>query len=216
VRAPKETVIGRQRGQSLAQMIAELPRQCDRGSKCNAQGYKIAWNGYKLHLDTADCGVPISVLLSSASMHDSRAGVPLSLMSAARVTNLYDLMDAAYCSAEQREHSRTLGHVPLIELDLQPARRGEDRVRSGPGAALQRTHSGRAHQRPAQGRVRWQRHLGQGTHQGHGALDVWRPGAQCRSTDAIATMNSSDDQTEKTKHTRMQGGARLASEKNMA
>ncbi len=115
VRAPKETVIGRQRGQSLAQMIAELPRRCDRGSKCNAQGYKIAWNGYKLHLDTADCGVPISALLSSASMHDSRAGVPLSLMSATKVTNLYDLMDAAYCSAEQREHSRTLGHVPLID-----------------------------------------------------------------------------------------------------
>ena len=108
VRAPKETVIGRQRGQSLAQMIAELPRQCNRGSKCNAQGYK-------LHLDTADCGVPISALLSSASMHDSRAAVPLSLMSSSRVTNLYDLMDAAYCSAEQREHSRTLGHVPLID-----------------------------------------------------------------------------------------------------
>ena len=33
-------------------------------------------------------------------------------MSAQRVTNLYDLMDAAYCSAELREHSRSLGHVP--------------------------------------------------------------------------------------------------------
>jgi hypothetical protein len=106
VRAPKETPISRQRGQSLAQMIAELPRQCDRGSKCN---------GYKLHLDTADCAVPISALLTSASVHDSRAAVPLSLMSARRVTNLYDLMDAAYCSTEQREHSRTLGHVPLID-----------------------------------------------------------------------------------------------------
>ncbi len=115
VRAPKETSISRQRGQRLAQMIEELPRPCDRGSKCNAQGYKIAWNGYKLHLDTADCAVPISALLSSASMHDSRAAVPLSLMSAARVTNLYDLMDAAYCSTEQRAHSRSLGHVPLID-----------------------------------------------------------------------------------------------------
>ena len=131
VRAPKETIIGRQRSQSLAQMIAELPRQCDRGSKCNAQGYKIAWNGYKLHLDTADCGVPISALLSSASMHDSRAGVPLSLMSATRVTNLYDLMDAAYCSTEQREHSRTLGHVPLI--DHNP--RGGEKIEFDPAQA---------------------------------------------------------------------------------
>ena len=36
-------------------------------------------------------------------------------MSAKRVTNLYDLMDAAYCSVELREHSRNLGHVPLID-----------------------------------------------------------------------------------------------------
>ena len=29
-------------------------------------------------------------------MHDSLAAIPLSLISADRVTNLYDLMDAAY------------------------------------------------------------------------------------------------------------------------
>ena len=75
-------------------MLEEIPTACDRGSKCNAQGYKVSWNGYKLHLDTACCGVPVAALLSSASMHDSRAAIPLSLMSAARVTNLYDVMDA--------------------------------------------------------------------------------------------------------------------------
>jgi len=48
-------------------------------------------------------------------MHDSRAAIPLSRMSAARVTNLYDLMDAAYCSQEIRDDSRSLGHVPLID-----------------------------------------------------------------------------------------------------
>ncbi len=36
-------------------------------------------------------------------------------MTAARVTNLYDVMDAAYCSKELHEHSRSLGHVPLID-----------------------------------------------------------------------------------------------------
>ena len=132
VRAPKPIPISRQRGQTLAQMIAELPRGCDRGSKCNAQGYKIAWNGYKLHLDTADCGVPISALLTSASVHDSRAAVPLSLLSADRVTNLYDLMDAAYCSTEQREHSRSLGHVPLI--DHNP--RGGQKIEFDPAQAV--------------------------------------------------------------------------------
>jgi hypothetical protein len=58
---------------------------------------------YKLHIDTADCGVPVSALLSSASMHDSLAAMPLALMTAERVTNCYDLMDAAYCSSVLRE-----------------------------------------------------------------------------------------------------------------
>jgi hypothetical protein len=107
--------ITRQRGQTLAEMLKEIPTVCDRGTKCNAQGYKVSWNGYKLHLDTADGGIPVAALLSSASMHDSRAAIPLSLLSATRVTNLYDLMDAAYCSFELNEHSRSLNHVPLID-----------------------------------------------------------------------------------------------------
>lgn len=116
VRPPaRESPIQRQRQQTLAQMMADIPSACDRGTKCNAQGYKISWNGYKLHLDTADCGVPVAAMLSSASMHDSRAAIPLSLMSAARVTSLYDVMDAAYCSLELHEHCRSLNHVPLID-----------------------------------------------------------------------------------------------------
>ena len=112
---PKESAVQVQRSQPLAQMLGDIPRVCDRGTKCNAQGFKTSWNGYKLHLDTADCGVPISALLSSASMHDSRACIPLALMSQQRVTNLYDVMDAAYCSKDLREHSLGLGHIPLID-----------------------------------------------------------------------------------------------------
>lgn len=37
-RAPKLTRIEQQRGQTLAQMQDDLPRACDRGTKCNAQG----------------------------------------------------------------------------------------------------------------------------------------------------------------------------------
>lgn len=104
-----------QRGKPLAELLQALPRVCDRGSKSNAQGYKNSWNGYKLHIDTADCGIPISAVLTSASMHDSLAAIPLALMTAERVTNCYDLMDAAYCSSVLREHSQQLGHVPLID-----------------------------------------------------------------------------------------------------
>jgi hypothetical protein len=141
-REVKPGKLERQQGKPLAQLLRELPRDCDRGSKCNAQGYKNSWNGYKLHLDTADCGIPVSALLSGASMHDSLAAIPLSLMTAQRVTNCYDLikrlairlgrqttpakslvmMDAAYCSSVLREHSRSLGHVPLIDHN---PRRGE-------------------------------------------------------------------------------------------
>ena len=38
-------------------------------------------------------------------------------MTAARVTNLYDLMDAAYDAAEIRAHSEALGHVPIIDVN---------------------------------------------------------------------------------------------------
>lgn len=122
VREAKPGKLEQQQGKSLTQLLKELPRDCDRGSKCNAQGDKNSWNGYKLHIDTADCGIPVSALLTSASMHDSLAAMPLALMSAERVTNCYDLMDAAYCSGVLREHSRSLGHVPLIDHN---PRRGE-------------------------------------------------------------------------------------------
>lgn len=131
-RAPKRTRIEQQRGQTLAQMQDDLPRACDRGTKCNAQGYKVSWNGYKLHIDTADCGVPVAALLSSASMHDSQAAIPLSRLTAARVTNLYDVMDAAYCSAELRAHCKDLGHVPLI--DHNP--RGGEKIEFDPAEAV--------------------------------------------------------------------------------
>ena len=124
--------IERQGGMSLSAMLAELPRHCDVGAKRNAKGHQESWIGYKLHIDTADCGVPIAALLSSASMHDSLAAIPLSLISAERVTNLYDVMDAAYCSAEIRDHSRSLGHVPLIDHN---PRRGE-KIEFAPAEAI--------------------------------------------------------------------------------
>ena len=46
---------------------------------------------------------------------DSQAAIPLSRLTAAWVTNLYDVMDAAYCSAALRAHCKDRGHVPLID-----------------------------------------------------------------------------------------------------
>jgi hypothetical protein len=55
--------------------MADLPVFCNIGAKKNAQGFKKSWKGYKLHLDTADCGVPLNALVSAASMHDSLAAL---------------------------------------------------------------------------------------------------------------------------------------------
>ena len=87
------------------------------GSKRNAKGHQESWIGYKLHIDAADGGIPLSCILTSASVHDSQVAIPLATMTAARVTNLYDLMDAGYDAAEIRAYSEALGHVPIIDVN---------------------------------------------------------------------------------------------------
>jgi hypothetical protein len=99
---------------TVEQMLAELPRTCDAGCKTNSKGNKSYWVGYKLHLDVADGQIPISCVLTSASLNDTQAAVPMAMMTAQRVTNLYDLMDMGYVSNQIRETSVQLGHVPLI------------------------------------------------------------------------------------------------------
>jgi hypothetical protein len=111
---PQGTRIQRQRGQKLDGMLADLPRQCDIGAKMNSQGHQQYWRGYKLHLDVADGQVPISALLTSASVHDSQVAIPLMTMTTGRVTHLYELMDTAYDADEIHAHSRQLNHVPII------------------------------------------------------------------------------------------------------
>jgi hypothetical protein len=107
--------IERQAAMSLAEMLADLPTHCAVGTKRNAKGHTVSWIGYKLHLDIADGDVPISAVLTSASLHDSQVAIPLATMTAGRVTNLYDLMDSAYDVAEITAKSRALGHVPIID-----------------------------------------------------------------------------------------------------
>ena len=91
---------------TVEQMIAELPRVCDVGCKTNSSGHKEYWIGYKLHVDVADGQIPISCVLTSASLHDSQAAIPLAELTARRVTRLYDLMDRGYESGLIRQHSQ--------------------------------------------------------------------------------------------------------------
>jgi hypothetical protein len=110
-----EKRLDRQVQQSEKEAIQELPVICDRGTKKNAKGYKTSWNGYKLHLDTNDAGLPISAIVTSASLHDSQVAIPLIKMTSRKVTYLYDLMDAAYDAKRIEQTSRELGHIPITD-----------------------------------------------------------------------------------------------------
>ena len=96
--APKDpSRIQRQRAMTLTEMLDDLPKGRDWGVKKKG-GALYHWKGYKLHVDWADGEIPVSAILTSASVHDSQAAIPLATMSLGRVNNLYDLMDAAYDS----------------------------------------------------------------------------------------------------------------------
>ena len=96
---------------SLEENLNDLPTVCTVGTKKNSKGYKTTWIGYKLHLDCIDGDIPVSVILTSASLHDSQAAIPLALM------------DAAYDSPENHAFSKSQGNRPLIDNN---PRRGEE------------------------------------------------------------------------------------------
>lgn len=110
------TRIEQQCHEPLAAMLAQLPRQCDYGVKTNSHGHTESWCGYKLHLDVADGQVPITAVLTSASVHDSQVAIPLMSMTSKRVDYCYELMDSAYDADSIHAHSRTLNHVPIIAV----------------------------------------------------------------------------------------------------
>ena len=114
-----------QRNQSAQDAIALLPQVCDRGMKKNAKGYTETWNGFKLHIDVNDCGLPLSCVLTSASVHDSQVAIPLMKLTSGKVTYCYDLMDAAYDAAPigtRAEHwtmYRSLIEIRAVKMSSQ-------------------------------------------------------------------------------------------------
>ena len=112
--------------------LREIPVSCDVGTQRNSQGHQESWIGYKLHADVCDCGLPISAVLTSASVHDSQVAIPLMKITSSKVDYLYDLMDSAYDAQPIYEVSRELGHVPLIEKNP----RGREVVPMAPHEAL--------------------------------------------------------------------------------
>src|ERR1019366_4673964 len=73
---PEPTRLERQTTQTASQMLADLPTACDVGTKKNSKGFKETWVGYKLHIDVACGQIPVSCVLTSASVHDSQVAIP--------------------------------------------------------------------------------------------------------------------------------------------
>jgi hypothetical protein len=117
VRIKEPTRLERQQSMGINEMLEDLPNACDLGTKMNSKGYTKSWAGYKLHIDAADGHIPISCVLTSASVHDSQVALPLAELIIQQVSSLYDLMDSAYDSPIIKKHSRSLGHVPIIDMN---------------------------------------------------------------------------------------------------
>jgi hypothetical protein len=65
-------------------------------------------------------------VLTSTSVHDGQVAIPLMTMTSARVSYLYDLMDAAYDAAAIHDQSRALGHAPIFD----PSYRSQHEVKA--------------------------------------------------------------------------------------
>ena len=88
------------------------------GCKKDSKGYKHSWCGYKLHIDTIDGDIPVSAVLTSASVHDSQVALLLSKIIGSRIPHLtYELMDAAYDAQIIRDSVAASGRVALIDFN---------------------------------------------------------------------------------------------------
>jgi hypothetical protein len=99
----------------IDKMTLDLPNQCDKGMKKSAQGYTKTWKGYKLHAAVDDHCIPLAIIITSASLNDCEASIPLIAKANLVARNFYYLMDAAYDHPEIKECCISLQRVPLID-----------------------------------------------------------------------------------------------------
>ena len=157
-------------GRNLAENMADLPTRCDVGTKLNAKGYKTSWTGYKFHIDSIDGDIPVSAILSSASMHDSQAAIPLAQMTAGRIYQSLRLDGRSLrCTADQ-ELQRWPGACP--DHRYQPQAGGEERNGSCASGAFQESQHSRAGQLEFEGQLWWPVRAGARSSQGDDASDV--------------------------------------------
>lgn len=123
------TVLEQQGTMTFGHAVKMLSYDCAWGCKKNSQGNVSFWKGYKLHLDVTDAGIPVSMLVTGANVHDSQAAIPLEMMTETRVTHLYSLMDSAYDAEPIRSFIAARERIPIIDRN---PRRKDARPPFGP------------------------------------------------------------------------------------
>ena len=99
----------------LGGIVKVLPKDCPVGCKRDAKEHTQRWTGYKLHMDTADGGVPISCSVRSASFYDSQTTIPVAILREQQVDNCYELKDTVYDAKEIVVHRSASGRFPIID-----------------------------------------------------------------------------------------------------
>ena len=163
-----------QRRRDAQKNVSLLPTLCDRGRKRDSKGNAECWTGYKLHLAVVDGDIPVGAVLTSASMHDSKAMIPLMQDADGRLEYRYCLADAAYDAREIRECCGDLDHVTVIDGNR---RRGGDAAKLSATEAERRVRivpADKARYRARSGVERVNGHL----HDAHGGRFVRVRGAK--------------------------------------
>jgi hypothetical protein len=78
------------------------------------KGFKTSWIGSKLPADVNDRDLRASIVLTSASVHDSQGALLLTKMSSARVDELHNPKDAIYDAGAIYKISRSPRHELII------------------------------------------------------------------------------------------------------
>lgn len=120
--APEPKRLNIQLAQNAVEALNALPKICNWGVKKDTGGHTHCWKGWKAHIDYADDAIPINVVTTAASVHDSQVAIPMARITAERVDVLYELMDSAYDAPQIRKAIEDLGHVAII--DPNPRRGG--------------------------------------------------------------------------------------------
>lgn len=104
-----------QKLQSEDEIIRNLHKHCTFGTKKGSKGKIYNWIGYKAHIAWGDGMLPLCVITTAASTHDSQVAIPLMQKVSKQFNYYYDLFDSAYDARIIREVSEQLNHKPLID-----------------------------------------------------------------------------------------------------